>query len=83
VLFATNFGQKHNPAWYYNLKANPECIVQRRGNKSAFLAREEAGDEYERYWQLGVSYYEGYALYRECAGHRHLPIMVLEPIQSR
>ena len=24
VLVASNFGRKHNPGWYYNLKAHPE-----------------------------------------------------------
>lgn len=79
VLFATNFGQKHNPAWYYNLKTHPECQVQWNGTTCMFIAREVSGDEYQEYWQLGVSYYEGYETYRVRASHRHIPIMVLEP----
>ena len=27
VLVASNYGQQRNPAWYYNLKANPRCSV--------------------------------------------------------
>ena len=79
VLFATNFGQKHNPAWYYNLKAYPECQVQRNGRSGTFTAREAAGEEYGKYWQMGVSYYRGYEEYKARAAHRHIPIMVLEP----
>src|SRR5688572_16585663 len=38
VLLATNFGQKHNPAWYYNLKAHPQCQVQWKGSAGIFIA---------------------------------------------
>lgn len=78
ALIATNFGRMHNPGWYYNLKANPECQVKRHGKKEAFLARETSGAEYDKYWQLAVSYYEGYEKYKERAP-RKIPVMVLEP----
>jgi deazaflavin-dependent oxidoreductase (nitroreductase family) len=78
ALFATNFGQKQNPAWYYNLKAHPECQVLWHGERGTFVARETNGDEYERYWQLGVSWYAGYEEYKFRAG-RKIPVMVLEP----
>jgi deazaflavin-dependent oxidoreductase (nitroreductase family) len=78
VLLATNFGQKHNPAWYYNLKAHPECQVQWNGERGTFIARETHGAEYERYWQLGLSYYAGYESYKLRAG-RKIPVIVLEP----
>lgn len=79
VLFATNFGRKHNPAWYYNLKAHPECQVRWNGRSGMFTAREASGEEYGRYWQIGVSYYQGYEVYKVRASHRHIPVMVLEP----
>ena len=78
-LVASSFGRKHNPAWYYNLKAHPECQVQRNGKIGMFIAREVSGDEYRKYWQLAVSCYEGYEKYRIRAPHRRIPIMVLEP----
>lgn len=78
ALIATNFGQKHNPGWYHNLKAHPECQVQRQGMMETFIAHEACGDEYEKYWQLGVSYYGGYEAYKARAG-RKIPVMVLEP----
>ena len=78
ILLATNFGQKHNPGWYYNLRANPECEVCFNDRSGRYIAREARGDEYTKYWQLGISYYAGYEKYRERAAHRHIPIMVLE-----
>jgi deazaflavin-dependent oxidoreductase (nitroreductase family) len=79
ALIASSFGRRHNPAWYYNLKAHPECNVQSSQRAGTYVAREVEGAEYEKYWQLGVFYYEGYEKYKERASHRHIPVMVLEP----
>jgi len=78
-LIASSFGRKHNPGWYYNLKANPVCYVDHHGETVRYEAREVSGDEYEKYWQMGVSIYKGYEEYKKRAAHRHIPIMVLEP----
>src|SRR5512138_817155 len=47
ALIASSFGRQHNPAWYYNLKAHPECTVQRSNNTGTYIAREIEGEEYE------------------------------------
>jgi len=82
ALIASSFGRKHNPAWYYNLKAHPDCKVQSGKGTGTYLAREAQGEEYRKYWEMGVSYYEGYEKYKERAAHRHIPVMVLEPKKS-
>lgn len=82
ALIASYFGGRHNPGWYYNLKANPECEVRVSGKTRTYRARESFGEERERYFQMGISYYAGYAKYRERAAHRHIPVMVLEPKNS-
>lgn len=79
ALIATNFGQKHNPGWYYNLKAHPECEVFFKGRCGKFIAREISGEEYQKYWQLALTYYLGYAAYQQRAAPRHIPVLVLEP----
>jgi deazaflavin-dependent oxidoreductase (nitroreductase family) len=79
ALIATNFGRKHNPAWYYNLKAHPECRVEWKERTGTYFARETNGGEYEDYWRLARSYFEGYEKYRERASPRHIPVMLLEP----
>lgn len=78
-LIGSNFGGRHAPGWYYNLKANPECDVKFRGKLEKYFARETDGDEYLHYWLTAVSLYAGYAKYKERAAHRHIPIMLLEP----
>ncbi len=78
ALVASSFGREHYPGWYYNLKANPRCVVQFRGNSSEYMARETEGTEYDRYWSMALDYYKGYDLYKERASHRRIPVMVLE-----
>lgn len=79
ALIASSFGRGHNPGWYYNLKAHPECDVQANGRSGKYIARETEGGERDKYWQLALSYYMGYEKYKERAAHRRIPVMVLEP----
>lgn len=81
ALIGSNFGQKNNPGWYYNLKARPECTVQINGKPAEYVARQAEGEEREKYWNMAVSYYKGYDLYKIRAAHRQIPVMILEPVK--
>jgi deazaflavin-dependent oxidoreductase (nitroreductase family) len=79
VLVASNYGQSHNPGWYYNLKANPRCSVVFRGQRYEMEAYEADGEERERLWELDVSVYPPRNHYAKRAGARRIPVMVLQP----
>ena len=79
ALVASSFGRQHHPGWYYNLKSHPECEVQCKGRSEICVAREITGAEYERYWSMAVDLYAGYDKYKQRAGHRRIPVVVLEP----
>ena len=79
AVIASNFGQKHNPAWYYNMKAYPKVICTFQGQEREYVAREADGQEYQRFWEYALEVYLGYPKYKQRASHRHIPIMVLEP----
>ena len=79
ALVASNWGQRHNPGWYYNLKAHPQAICTVDGRTSEYVAHEVEGEEYERFWRLAEAAYPGFPRYKERAAGRHIPIMVLEP----
>lgn len=79
ILIASSFGREHNPGWYYNLKAHPECMVEYKGQPLPYMAHEAGGEEYERCWGVAVSNYAGYERYKNFASHRHIPVVVLEP----
>ena len=81
ALIGSNFGGKHNPGWYYNLKAHPKCTVEVNGRAAEYIARQVDGAEREKYWGMAVSYYKGYDLYKVRAAHRQIPVMILEPVK--
>jgi deazaflavin-dependent oxidoreductase (nitroreductase family) len=77
VLVASKGGAPRHPAWYHNLRAHPEVRVWAAGRAGRYRAREAAGAERERLWQLAVDYYPGYEAYQRRAGQRRIPVMVL------
>jgi deazaflavin-dependent oxidoreductase (nitroreductase family) len=79
ALIATNWGQHHYPAWYFNLKANPRATCSIAGQTREYLAHEAAGEEYERFWQYAADTYIGYPLYKQRIHGRRIPIMVMTP----
>lgn len=79
VLIASHWGRKRHPAWYYNLRANPEATISVAGRAGTYVVRETAGDEREAYWQKAVSVYAGYAAYKIRAANRQIPVLVLTP----
>lgn len=80
LVVASRAGSTKHPAWYYNLRANPEIQLEIGGQVSPFLARELEGEERERYWQRAVWFYPGYAAYQRRAGARVIPVFLLEPM---
>ena len=80
AIIASNWGQRHYPAWYFNLKANPRASCSIRGQVAEYVAHEADGEEYEMFWQYATDTYIGYPLYKERVSRRRIPIMVMEPV---
>jgi deazaflavin-dependent oxidoreductase (nitroreductase family) len=80
VVFASNFGSQRHPAWYANLRVHPEVEADYEGNSLAFRSRLAREDEAERYWRQAVAMYPGYRAYKQRAGGRKIPVVVLEPV---
>lgn len=81
VLIATNFGAKNNPAWYYNVKANPVVTLYGRGITGNFMAEEVFGAERDRLFQRAKDAPGPYGKYEEAAKseNRCVPVIVLSP----
>jgi deazaflavin-dependent oxidoreductase (nitroreductase family) len=80
VVLASNAGGARHPAWYHNLRANPDVAVIAPGGRSGrYLAREANGPERERLWEIAADLYAGYDVYQGRAGERRIPVMVLSP----
>jgi deazaflavin-dependent oxidoreductase (nitroreductase family) len=80
ILIASFFGSTRHPAWYHNLRANPKVNVSHKGQTGQYRARITAGEERLNYWQMAANLYPGYSLYKQKAGDRKIPVVVLEPV---
>jgi deazaflavin-dependent oxidoreductase (nitroreductase family) len=78
VLPASFGGRSDHPAWYRNLRVNPEVAVQIRSELLELVARDATDDERDRYWLQLIRMYPPYKGYRD-ATDRVIPLVVCEP----
>lgn len=78
VIVASKGGHPRHPAWYHNLRANPETTVQVGSERRPVRARVATPEERERLWPKVVSVYAGYEEYQR-ATDRVIPLVILEP----
>jgi deazaflavin-dependent oxidoreductase (nitroreductase family) len=78
VIVASKGGNPKNPAWYHNLRANPETTVQVGSKRIPVRARVAEGEERDRLFRKMESIYSGYSDYQKRT-ERTIPIVVLEP----
>ena len=80
VIVASKGGASAHPAWYLNLKANPEATVE-IGDREVQVEAEEADPEDKtRLWQKMVEMYPAYDAYQEKT-EREIPLLVLRPVE--
>lgn len=70
-------GGPKNPVWVYNLRANPEVVLQDGAETWAMTAREVAGEERALWWERSVAAFPPYAEY-QTKTDRVIPVFVLE-----
>lgn len=78
AIVASKGGHPKHPAWFHNLRANPETTIQIGSQRRAVRARVAAGEERRRLWAKAVEAYGSYREYQERT-ERKIPIVVLEP----
>jgi deazaflavin-dependent oxidoreductase (nitroreductase family) len=78
VIVASKGGNPKHPAWFHNLKANPETRVQIGREQRDVRARVATGEERPRLWRKAVKTYGGYRGYQQRTD-REIPLVVLEP----
>jgi deazaflavin-dependent oxidoreductase (nitroreductase family) len=82
AVIASNYGQRHHPSWYHNLRAHQAATVGVDGVAWQARAREVTGEERERLWRLGLEIYPAWSAYEKRAANRRIPIMVLTPVHG-
>jgi deazaflavin-dependent oxidoreductase (nitroreductase family) len=70
-------GAPKNPVWVYNLRANPQVLVQDGADTFELTAREVTGEERAAWWERSVAAYPPYAEYQQKTD-RLIPVFVLE-----
>jgi F420H(2)-dependent quinone reductase len=78
VIVASKGGYPKNPAWFHNLKANPDTVVQVGREKRSVHARVATSEEREKLWPRVVENYSGYDDYQKRT-EREIPLVILEP----
>jgi deazaflavin-dependent oxidoreductase (nitroreductase family) len=78
VIVASNSGQPNNPAWYYNLKSNPQVTIQVLDQVMPATAEELAGDARTQAWRQVIATSPFYADYEKRA-KREIPLILLRP----
>src|ERR1700689_826835 len=80
ILVASSYGRAKFPAWYYNLKANPDVTLEARGRSARYIAHEAEGEDRDRLFELAKLVYSGYNQYEQrTVGIRRIPVMRLSP----
>ena len=78
VVIASNGGHPNHPAWWLNLKSNPQAEVQVGRERRAVTAEEAEGETRERLWRAVVDVNSGYEGYRKSTSRR-IPVVLLRP----
>ena len=81
AIVASKGGHPQHPAWYHNLRANPETSAQIGTERKPVRAREATPAERERIWKRAVELWPQYAEY-QARTERQIPVVVLERRES-
>ncbi len=78
VIVASYGGDNRHPAWFLNLRDNPDVEVVTGGRRQRMRARIASSDERAELWPRVTSAYRGYGAYQKRTD-REIPLVVLEP----
>src|SRR5215213_582922 len=78
VIIASNGGASYHPAWYLNLRANPETRVLVKDRGLRVRAEDARGEEKRRLFARLVEAYPGHENYQRRT-EREIPVVVLHP----
>ena len=74
-------GAPQNPVWVYNLRQNPQVVLQDGPRTWEMTAREVQGAEREAWWERAVAAYPPYADYQKKTD-RLIPVFILEHTEA-
>jgi deazaflavin-dependent oxidoreductase (nitroreductase family) len=85
VIVASNAGRDNHPAWFHNLKAHPETVLEVPGDDDVrtvkVAARVADDDEREGFYTQMIARAPQFAEYQK-GTERRIPVVVLEPVDQ-
>jgi deazaflavin-dependent oxidoreductase (nitroreductase family) len=82
VVVASRGGDDHHPAWFLNLRDQPEVEISMGGEPPVTMrARIARPEERAALWAKVTTAHEGYAAY-QTKTDREIPLVLLEPLSS-
>ncbi len=78
VVVASNAGDDRDPAWWRNLKHDPQATVRIKRETKSVRAELASADEKARLWPALVAMYPDYDAYTKRTS-RELPVVILKP----
>jgi len=78
VLVASKGGWPKHPAWYHNLRANPDTTVQVGHRRKPVTAKVATPEQRKRLWPRVVDLYSGYEGYQKKTD-REIPLVIMAP----
>ncbi len=79
AIFASKGGADQNPAWFHNLRSNPETTVEIGTETVTVMARVAEGEEHDRIWAQQKRDFSFFAEYEKKTSRPQIPVVVLEP----
>ena len=78
VVLGSNNGLPRDPAWWLNLEANPDGVVQLRGRVQDVVGRRATPEEREALWPRMIAVNPTWERYPKRTD-RDIPVVLLEP----
>jgi deazaflavin-dependent oxidoreductase (nitroreductase family) len=81
LIVASNWGKDKQADWFLNLMDQPHTTIEVKGKTIPVEMHEALGDEYARLWKFATEKHPPYLNYKKMTS-RHIPIVVLQPINQ-
>ncbi|MCT2583141.1 nitroreductase family deazaflavin-dependent oxidoreductase [Actinophytocola gossypii] len=81
LVFASNAGADHHPAWYWNLRANPKARAEFGDRTVEVSATDLEGSERDEKYAVQAGLFPGFADY-ERKTDRVIPVVALVPTED-
>ncbi|HWI72041.1 MAG TPA: nitroreductase family deazaflavin-dependent oxidoreductase [Baekduia sp.] len=78
VVVASYGGAPKHPAWFHNVRAQPETVIEVGRERRPVTAHVASDQERERLWPAVLELYPAYGDYQARTGGREIPLVVLK-----